>query len=108
MRYIVDFDNTLSFATNRDWDNAVPNGKLIAILNRLYDEGNDVCIFTARGHLSCHGDRVLAEETYREGMEQWLSKHNVKYNVLSFAKPLGDFYIDDRAIKPEEFVEQFK
>lgn len=108
MRYVVDFDNTIAMHVERDWENATPNTPLIEILNKLYDEGHDVSIFTARGTLSCNGDRELAERTYRGQIETWLNKHGVKYTMLSFNKPLADVYVDDKAMTPWDFVEAFK
>jgi len=102
-RVIVDFDDTLAFTTNRDWMGAKPNKPLIAKLNKLHNEGWQIDIFTARGSLSCK-TRKEAEEKYLDSMLMWLLKHNVKYDIVSFNKPLGAYYIDDKAITPEDFV----
>ena len=100
-RIVCDFDDTLSFAENRDFKNAKPNTNLIQELNRLYDSGWTIDIFTARGHLSCK-DRKEAENTYRNDIEEWLSNNNVYYSSLSFNKPLAVLYIDDKAIRQDE------
>ena len=37
----------------------------------------------------------------------WLKKHDVPYDELHVGKPwaeAGGFYVDDRAIRPDEFV----
>ena len=102
-RIILDFDDTLAFTTNRQWDDAKPNTKLIKRINQLYDQGWQIDIFTARGSLSCK-TRKDAEKKYRSGIEKWLKKHKVKYHILSFDKPLGAYYIDDKAITPEDFL----
>lgn len=104
-RLIVDIDDTISFTTNRDWDNAKPNYALINKLNELYDKGVEIVYSTARGCLSFKGDRKAAEEYYRPIIEKWFKKHNVKYTELNFNKKLADFYIDDKAIRPEDFLE---
>lgn len=102
-RIIVDFDDTLAFTTNRQWNHAKPNKPLIEKLNTLYDEGWIIDIFTARGSISCK-TRNEAARKYQYGMEKWLEKHDVKYNLLSFDKPLGAYYIDDKGILPEDFI----
>ncbi len=102
-RIIVDFDDTLAFTTNRQWNNAKPNKPLIEKLNSLYDEGWRIDIFTARGSISCK-TRNEAARKYQYGMEKWLEKNGVKYNLLSFDKPLGAYYIDDKGISPEDFI----
>lgn len=100
---VVDIDDTLSFTLNRDWTNAVPNQPLIDKLNKMYDDGWDVFIVTARGNLSC-STREEAEEKYRPIIEKWMSDHGVKYTAISFQKILASYYIDDKGIKPDDFL----
>lgn len=102
-RIVVDFDDTLAFTTNRNWSDAKPNKPLIQKLNRLYDEGWSIDIFTARGSISCKS-REEASHKYQYGMERWLEKWGVKYSFLSFEKPLAAYYIDDKGISPEDFI----
>ena len=102
-RLIVDFDDTLAFTTNREWANAKPNLDLISKLNKLHREGWTIDIFTARGSISC-ATRAEAEMKYKPTMVEWLEKYNVKYDTISFEKPLGAYYIDDKSITPEEFL----
>tara|TARA_R110000822_G_scaffold79457_2_gene189993 strand:- start:130 stop:1164 length:1035 start_codon:yes stop_codon:yes gene_type:complete len=102
-RLIVDFDDTLAHTKNRDWENAEPNWPLINKLNDLSNSGWTVDIFTARGSISC-SSREEAAEKYSLQIRDWLSNNNVKYNTLSFNKPLGAYYIDDKGISPEDFI----
>jgi hypothetical protein len=102
-RIIVDFDDTLAFTQNRDWENAVPNIPLIEKLNNLFYAGWTIDIYTARGSISC-ATRQAAAEKYYSSMWLWLENNNVKYHTLSFDKPLGAYYIDDKGISPEDFI----
>lgn len=104
---VVDYDDTIAITFNRDWQNASPNQPLINKLNDLYDRGWTIHIVTARGQLSCKGDYHLADNKYRSQIEKWLSDHGVKYHTLSFQKKLAAYYIDDKGITPEQFVEKF-
>jgi capsule biosynthesis phosphatase len=103
-RLVVDLDDTISFTTNRDFENARPNVPLINKINRLYDEGWEIVIQTARGSLSC-ATRKKANSKYGIQIVTWLMKHNVKYTYLTFEKLLAAYYIDDKAITPEDFIE---
>lgn len=103
-RIVCDFDDTLAFHEGRDFDNALPNIDLISKLNDLYDQGWQIDIFTARGSISCK-TREEARQKYEAGMKAWLEKHRVKYHMLSFDKPLAAYYIDDKGIMPEDFLE---
>jgi thiamine kinase-like enzyme len=102
-RIVVDFDDTLAFHQKRKFDEAAANKPLIDKLNKLYDQGWQIDIFTARGSISCE-TREKARQKYEDGMKTWLKRHNVKYHMLSFDKPLAAYYIDDKGITPEDFL----
>lgn len=102
---VCDIDDTISFTTDRDWENATPNTQLIQKLNKLYDEGWTICYVTARGNVSFKGDREAADKHYRPIIEKWFKKNNVKYSMLSFDKMLAAYYIDDKAATPESFMD---
>lgn len=102
---VCDFDDTIAITTTRDWDNAEPIFPVINRINKLYDMGWQILIVTARGQLSCNGDFEKADKKYRSIIESWLKKHGVKYHTLSFHKHLASYYIDDKALTPEEFVD---
>jgi capsule biosynthesis phosphatase len=104
-RIIVDFDDTIATTTTRDWENAEPHWDVINKMSSLYDKGWEVWIVTARGQLSCNGDFQKADNKYRKLIEEWLHKHGVKYHELRFEKYLASYYIDDKALTPEEFVD---
>jgi hypothetical protein len=104
---VVDFDDTIATTFNRDWANATANRSLIDKLNDLYDQGWTVHIVTARGQISCNGDCDAADRKYRSQIEKWLRDHGVQYTDLSFQKKLAAYYIDDKGITPEQFVEKF-
>jgi len=102
-RIVLDFDDTLAFTSNRDWDNAKPNVALIEKCNELYNQGWTVDIYTARGSISCRS-REEAADKYGPQIESWLLKNHVKYHALNFNKPLAAYYIDDKGITPEDFI----
>ncbi len=101
----VDFDDTIAITTTRDWENAVPNNDIINKINKLYDMGWQILIVTARGQLSCDGDTSKAAKKYRKIIESWLKQHGVKYHGLRFEKYLAAYYIDDKSLNLDEFVE---
>lgn len=102
-RFVIDLDDTICYTTNRDFENSVPNTEVIQKINKLYDNGWEIIIFTARGDKSC---KTLAEKEfkYRDITERWLKKNNVKYTKLMFGKPNSDYYVDDKNISIEEFI----
>ena len=91
MKFFVDVDNTLC-TTGTDYAGATPIQHRIDLVNKLYDAGHHITIYTARGTLS---DRKLATELTIRQMKDW----GVKYTEISVGeKPVFDFIIDDRAI----------
>lgn len=101
----VDFDDTLCSTQTRDWENAEPMWPVINKVNSLYDKGWQILIITARGQLSCEGNTVKADQKYRKIIEDWLHKHGVKYHELRFEKYLASYYVDDKSLNIEEFVD---
>jgi len=103
---VVDFDETLALyegitTAGVNIPKAKPNVPLINKLNSLYENGYEIHIYTARGHFSTDS-REEADEKYRKVIQDWLEEHNVKHNVLSFKKPFAVYYVDDKAIRPNE------
>ena len=103
-RIICDVDDTISTHINRDYENAIPHTDIIEKLNSLYDSGYEIVYMTARGQLSFKGDIEKIEKYRKPVLEKWLKKHNVKYTDLVFTKPLGIYYVDDKALRPDEFM----
>ena len=94
-KYCFDLDGTLCTNTEGDYEVALPFGTRISSVNRLFEEGNEITIFTARG-----------SETgidWYELTETQLKSWGVKYNRLILGKPFAHQYIDDRAISDTDF-----
>jgi len=102
---VFDIDDTICTHTNRDYVNAKPHWDVIGKINSLYKKGYNITLYTARGQNSCNGDLKLILERNEDILINWLEKHEVKYNELIFGKPLGNWYIDDKAMTVETFLE---
>jgi capsule biosynthesis phosphatase len=103
MRYVFDIDGTICTNTNGAYENAIPFVSRIEKINKLYDEGNHITIFTARGMNSYKNNQIEAINKYYSFTEKQLKFWNIKYHDLILGKPQGDFYIDDKGIKDEHF-----
>ena len=102
-RFVIDLDDVICFTTNRDFKNSEPNKPVINKINELYKKGWEIIIFTARGDKSC--DTLLEKEIkYKLITQDWLRKNNVLYNKLMFGKPNADYYVDDKNMSIEEFL----
>lgn len=81
-----DFDNTIS---EEGYDKE-PIWAIIKSMKKLTKKGVKIIIYTSR-----HDKKKTLK---------WLKRYKVPYNKLLFGKPLADIYVDDRAVKPTEFL----
>jgi len=95
MDIYVDVDNTICRTTGTDYPNAKPIAENISRFNKLFDEGNRIVYWTARGMKSGINWRELTEKQFRE----W----GVKYHELRLDKPSFDVFIDDRVINARDW-----
>lgn len=106
---VLDVDGTLAGRREADQTYAEvrPVPSVIQKLRSLKKQDYWIILHTSRnmrtyggniGRIMCHTAPVLVE---------WLARHEVPYDELHFGKPWcghDGFYVDDRAIRPREFV----
>jgi hypothetical protein len=95
IKYCFDLDGTLCTNTEGDYEKALPFENRISRVNRLFEEGNEITIFTARGSETGIDWYKLTETQ----LKSW----GVKYSRLILGKPFAHQYIDDRAISDTDF-----
>lgn len=104
-RVIMDLDGTIcTWIDNKSYHLVQPRQPIIDMVNKLYDRGCEIIIFTARGMNTYKWNAELCDEKYRDMTEDWLDNHGVKYTELIFGKPPGDLYVDDKGLNPDEFA----
>ena len=95
----VDIDETIcETALDRNYVNAKPLKERIAKINKLYDEGNTIIYWTARGT----GTGINWQDVTEKQFKKW----NVKYHELKFQKPIYDLFIDDKHINSETYFNE--
>lgn len=80
-----------------DYEHRKPYIKVIELVNKLYDEGHTIKVFTARGSKS--------GKDWRRFTEKQLSSWGLKCHELIMGKPHADVFVDDRAMNLETFCE---
>lgn len=95
MKYIVDIDGTICNNTGGNYENAQPYKDRIEKINNLYEAGNYIIYWTARGGNSGINWGSLT----RKQLAEW----GCKYDELNMKKPAYDLWIDDKAINSEEY-----
>ena len=103
MTYVFDIDGTICTKTDGDYTKANPIQDRIDMVNKLYKEGNKIIFQTARGMGRSDNSYSYANEAFYELTYQQLKGWNVNFHELYLGKPAGDFYIDDKGIRDEDF-----
>ena len=91
MKIGVDIDGNLTNETEGwDYTKRTPKQKVIDYVNKMYDEGHFIELYSAR--FKCDRKVTIA----------WMKKYGVKYNNLILGKPKYDLYIGDEAVNTKE------
>lgn len=88
MQIIIDLDGTIC-TEMRMFSRALaePNKGAVENVNKLYEQGHTIIIYTARTWMEF------------EMTTDWLRKNGINYHQLMMGKPIGDLWIDDRAVR---------
>lgn len=107
-RIVVDLDGTLTIDGGLEpYDRKPPNLELISRLHQYQREGFEIVISTARNMRTFSGNVGKINVVTLPIIIEWLRKHDVPYDEILVGKPwcgTDGFYIDDKAIRPDEFV----
>ncbi len=104
---VVDLDNTLTIDDKElSYDKKRPRLDVIEKIRHYKRFGFKIIIYTARNMQTQHGDESLVIGNIGAVTLKWLERHKVPYDGIRFGKPYAQnsFYIDDKAIRPQEFV----
>jgi len=93
--YCFDIDGTICTDTDGDYASAKPFKSRIDHVNALYAAGKVISFFTARGSTTGIDWRALTEEQ--------LAEWSVSYHTLIMGKPYADLFIDDKAIRADDY-----
>ena len=105
MTYIFDLDNTLCRTDNSDYENSKPIVERIIAVNSLFEQNHKIIIYTARGMGSTGNNQLESINKFYSLTEKQLKSWSLKYHLLLFGKPSGDFYVDDKGIRDADFFE---
>jgi len=95
----VDIDETICFYENeREYGKALPIKENIAKINELFDAGNKVIYWTARGSVT--------GIDWTDTTEQQLNRWGAKHHELKLGKPHYDIFVCDKAINTKVFFEE--
>lgn len=107
-RLVVDLDDTLTKNNPElSYSEKEPNIPLIEKLREYKEQGFEILIQTARNMRTYQGAVGKINAHTLPIIIEWLEKHSVPYDEIYVGKPwcgTEGFYIDDRAVRPSEFL----
>ena len=107
---VVDVDGTLTVGEvdAGSYANAGISVSMKGKLVHLQSEGYWIILFTSRNMRTHNGNIGAIIKHTAPTLINWLAHHEIPYDELHFGKPWcghDGFYIDDRAVRPREFIE---
>lgn len=106
---VIDVDGTLTGgrAAGQSYAevNALPS--VVQKIHSLKMQGYWIILYTSRNMRTYDGNIGRIMRHTAPVLMEWLARHEVPYDELHFGKPWcghDGFYVDDRAIRPQEFV----
>jgi D-beta-D-heptose 7-phosphate kinase/D-beta-D-heptose 1-phosphate adenosyltransferase len=102
MRYVIDIDGTIcSTNEKREYEKAEPFPEAVKEINYLYENGNIIILFTARG--------ASSGLNWHELTVKQLNHWGVKYHeLIDKGKPNGDIFIDDKGLNAVDWRKSIK
>jgi capsule biosynthesis phosphatase len=106
---VMDVDGTLCERKRSDesYADLSPRHDVVAALRQYRAVGFHIILATSRNMNTYDGNIGLITANTAKMLLQWLDKHDIPYDELHMGKPWGGrggFYVDDKAIRPDEFL----
>jgi capsule biosynthesis phosphatase len=107
-RLVFDLDGTLAVDDPaRAYADREPNRPLIDKLRQYKADGFEIVICSARNMRTFEGQIGKINAHTLPAIIDWLRRHDVPFDEIHVGKPwcgTEGFYIDDRAVRPSEFL----
>lgn len=106
-RLIVDLDDTMSITLEGDYINSSPVVEVIRKLKEYKEQGFEIVINSSRNMRTYNSNLGKINIFTLPNIIDWLRKYNVPFDEVYVGKPwcgFDGFYIDDKAIRPSEFL----
>lgn len=103
---VVDLDKTLCTkkSPNESYSDVKPINNIIDVINSLHNNGVEIIIESARNMLTQNNNEAKVIKNIGLDTLNWLKDNNICYDGIKFGKTMGTCYIDDKALRPKEFI----
>ncbi len=107
--FIIDIDGTLCplKQEKEKYEELVPYKNMVDKLRYYHENGAKITLFTSRNVNSFQGNIGMINKYTAKILLEWLEKWQIPYDEILYGKPWPGqkgFYVDDRTIRPDEFL----
>jgi capsule biosynthesis phosphatase len=105
MRIVIDLDGTICTLKqkNETYADVLVKPGAVEFIKKLRSEGHIVIIQTARNMATCESNLGKVMKNVGKVTLEWLEKNDVEYDEIYFGKPNANLYIDDRALRFDDW-----
>ncbi|MCA8318266.1 capsular biosynthesis protein [Burkholderia multivorans] len=103
----MDLDDTICSTRGGNYAESTPRAEVIQRLHEYRAQGFQIVISTSRNMRTYEGNIGKITANTLPIIIKWLDKYNVPYDEIYVGKPwcgTEGFYVDDKAIRPDEFI----
>jgi capsule biosynthesis phosphatase len=105
---VMDVDGTICPIRHPDqsYSDLQPYADIVDLMRDYKAKGFYLILFSARNMNTFDGNVGRINAVTGKQMMEWLDRHDIPYDELHLGKPWpgrGGFYVDDKAIRPDEF-----
>jgi capsule biosynthesis phosphatase len=105
MRLVIDLDGTIcpTKQKHESYADLMPLPGAVEKLSEIKSAGHYIILSTARNMATQESNLGRVLKNVGKITLDWLEKHQIPYDEIYFGKPNADLYIDDRALRFEQW-----
>lgn len=106
-RIVIDVDGVLAKKDGGSYEHRDVDEVVLDRLRRYKEQDFDIILYTSRNMRTYNGRIGSINANTAPILLDWLEEHDIPYDEIYFGKPwcgYEGFYVDDRAIRPSEFI----
>ena len=104
---VIDIDNTITIESDCDYSEKAVNTEIVKKMKEAKRLGYEIILYTSRNMNTHQKDIAKINKNTLPIILDWLDKNHVPYDGIIVGKPWcgkNGFYVDDKAIRPDEFI----
>ena len=106
---VLDVDGTLCPTKKPDesYEDLTPCPRMLERVREFKRSGFTIILYTSRNMNTHDGNLGRINADTARVLLRWLDRHEIPYDEIHYGKPWagrGGFYVDDRTIRPSEFL----